>query len=274
MADHIKPSKDELKANALKLVEEAEKLPKEPEEPKEPETPVVDPEPTPTPPPVEDKPKEEEKPETEKKTPELKERYRQSTREAQVLRNQIVKRDEAVEQATNLPQPTEEEMTVIYPEWDVMDEVQRRMAIKTELSERRTSLIHKATMAGKDITTWYTKVDKFIDDPKTLLATPELEGKQEDFKMYATKETHRGADFEVLVKAFLFDFEKEDAANKLKNKGEMFPKGSGGPAIKDETKPNKVTFAQLKTLRISNYSEYKKINKLIKEGKMVMESVE
>lgn len=272
MPDHIKPTKEELKANALKLAEEAEKLPKV-EEPKEPEAPVVEPEPTPTPPPVEEKPKEEEKPEPDKK-PELKERYRQSTREAQVLRNQIVKRDEAVEQAANLPPPTEEEMVKIYPEWDVMDEVQRRMAIKTELSERRTSLIHKATMAGKDITAWYSKVDKFIDDPKTLLSTPQLEGKQEDFKMYATKETHRGADFEVLVKAFLFDFEKEVSANKLKNKGEMFPNGSGGPPIKDETKPKAVTFAQLKTLRISNYNEYKKINKLIKEGKMVMESVE
>ena len=272
MPDHIKPSKEELKANALKLAEEAEKLPKEPEEPKEPETPAVDPVSTPTTPPVEEEPKEEEK-EPEKK-PDLKERYRQSTREAQVLRNQVVKRDEAVEQAANLPQPTEDEMVSIYPEWDVMDEVQRRMAIKTELSERRTSLIHKATMAGKDITAWYDKVDKFIDDPKTLLSTPQLEGKQEDFKMYATKETHRGADFEVLVKAFLFDFEKEESASKLKNKGEMFPKGSGGPSIKDETKPNKVTFAQLKTLRISNYSEYKKVNKLIKKGKMVMESVE
>lgn len=275
MADkklHVKPTKEELAANALKLAEEAEKLPEEDEE----ETPVEPPKEEPK----EEKPVEEvkveekpaEKPLVEEKKeekPEIdyKQKYRESTRESQVLSSKNRKYNEAVDEAAGLPEPTDEEMSLASPDWDVLSDFEKRIAKDTELNKRRFDLIHKASLVGKDIAAWNDKVDGYVDDPKTLIANPELEGKQEEFKIFASKQTRRGAPLEDLVKAFLFDVEK---TAKPVNKGSMFPSGSAGPATPDDGKPKKISASEAINIRKNNYDEFKR---LLKAGQIETEVV-
>lgn len=278
---HVKPSKEELKANALKAVEELEK----PE--------VVEP-PVETPEPIKEEVKEEPKEEVveekeeekeevveeekeedkkeEKEVVDYKKRYVDSTRGAQALLEEKKETIKALEEGKNIPVPTDDEMTVIYPDWDVMSDSEKRLAVKTELADRRFDLLYKASEKGKSITEWHGAVDKFIDNPKTLINYPELEGKQDEFKVYATKPTYKNADFHLIVKSFLFDNEKVKAT-KPKNDGAMFPKGTAGPTVKDNP-TNTISLQELTNIRNSNYKLYKEKLTAIKKGTLQMEAIE
>lgn len=277
---HVKPTKEELKANALKAVEELEK-------PEVVEPPIETPEPPKEE--VKEEPKEEKVEEVveevkeevkeevveekeDKPVVDYKKKYVDSTRGAQALLEKDKQMNEAIDQASQLPTPTDEEMTAIYPDWDVMSDSEKRVAVKTELSERKFELLHKASVVNKSITEWHGAVDKFIENPKTMINYPELEGKQDEFKVYATKPTYKNADFHLIVKSFLFDNEKVKAA-KPKNEGGMFPKGTAGPTVKDNP-TNTISLQELTNIRNSNYKMYKEKLAAIKKGTLQMEAIE
>ena len=273
---HVKPSKEELKANALKAVEEIEKID---------ETPTETPETTPAPEepkeeikeevvePVEEVKEEvEEKKEEEKPIVDYKKKYVDSTRGAHDLLEEQKETNKALEEGKNIPAPTDEEMTVIYPDWDVMSDSEKRLAVKTEVADRRFDLLYKASEKSKSNTEWHGAVDKFIENPKTMINYPELEGKQDEFKVYAAKPTYKNADFHLIVKSFLFDNEKVKAA-KPKNEGSMFPKGTAGPTVKDNP-TNTISLQELTNIRNSNYKMYKEKLAAIKKGTLQMESIE
>lgn len=277
---HVKPSKEELKANALKAAEEFEKIDETPKETPEPTPPTEEPkeeqkeevkEEV-----VEEAPKEETPPEVkeeeEKEVVDYKKKYVDSSRGAQALLEKDKQMNDAIDKASQLPPPTDEEMTVIYPDWDVMSDSEKRVAIKTELADRKFELLHKASVANKSITEWHGAVDKFIENPKTMINYPELEGKQEEFRIYAAKPTYKNADFHLIVKSFLFDNEKVKAS-KPKNEGSMFPKGTAGPTVKDNP-TNTISLQELTNIRNSNYKLYKEKLALIKKGTLQMEAIE
>jgi hypothetical protein len=267
---HIKPTKAELEEGIKKATEEVEKeLEVKEEIPKEdtPTPPSSEPEKeTPSEPPPSKK-KKEEKPEID-----YKKQYIASTREAKVLYSKDKAMNQAIEQANALHEPTDKEMIASIPDWDVLSDFEKRLAKDTELNKRQMKVLHQASQAGKPIAEWYDKVDKFIEDPKTLIANPDLEGKQEEFRMFASKETRRGVDFEDLVKAFLYDIGQEEA-KKPKNKDEMFPRGSGGPSTKEES-GNKISTEEMTRIRESNYKLYKEKLKQIKAGTLELEPIE
>ena len=274
---HVKPTKAELEANALKAAAEFEKEETPVETPKE----EVKEEPTPEvevkkEKVVEEQPeqevaKEEPKEEVvEEKVVDYKKKYVDSTRGAQALLEKDKQMNEAIETAASLPAPTDEEMTAIYPDWDVMSDSEKRVATRSEMADRKFELLHKASSANKSTTEWYGAVDKFIDNPKTMINYPALEGKQDEFKMYAAKPTYKNADFHLIVKSFLFDTAK---TVKPKSTGEMFPKGTAGPTVND--KPNNtIGIQELTNIRNSNYKLYKEKLALIKKGTLQMEAIE
>lgn len=285
MPKHIKPTKEELEANALRALEEAEALEQEenkdkpelptelpeeeiPEKIDEEDLPKLDEEeeeeetPTPEVKPVVDPVKPEEESEEDKT---YKEKFSNSTREAQILYSKNKKTTELLEQASQLPEPTEEELKAVYKDWDVMGDFERQMAKDSLIGKRYREFIANGTKEFKDIDAWVSKVDEFIDDPATLVKIPELEGKQDEFKAFANKPTRRGVDFEDLVSAFLFDASKNV---KLKNKGSMFEQGTGGPNDKPSNAPKKLTADQGSALRKQNYRlwlQYSKAGKIDSE---------
>lgn len=265
--NHVKPEKEELEANALKAAAEAEAMMEE--EKKKNEVP-----------PVEDSPKEEvvedkqeisedEKPEEKKEevpaTDDYKKKFIASSKEALIIRSANKKIEDAVDKASTLPEPTEEELKKEYPDYLDMTPTEQMFAKKTYVNERRFALIHDATKEGRGLKEWSDKVETFIEDPKNLIAYPDLEGKEDDFKIFALKETRRGIDFQDLVGSFLFESGKKPTVKKPA----MFDTGTGGDNEKAKPKTDKISLEQARQLRNTDYNKYKE---LLRDGKIDLDT--
>lgn len=259
MADHVKPSKEELKANMEAAAAALETLP--PEEPVV-ETPVIE---TATEESIVETPKEkpsEEEIVIEPEKEDFRKRYADSTREAQQLAFKNKELNRAIEDAAGVPLPTEDELRKEYSEWEEMTPTEQRLASDNFQNKRKFELIHGATEKFKQVDEWNEKVDEFITDPKALIAHPELEGKIDDFKMFASKPSRRGWDFEDVVLAF----NGEVAKNKpLPKKGKMFETGVGGNKEPAKADDGKLSVDEGRKLM---KTDYKKYVQLLKEHKI------
>lgn len=287
MAKHVKPTKEQL----LKGIEDSKKKLKELEK----NPPALSPTPTPTPTPTPSatpsptptaspsatpsptataspsatpspsyslsasasvspsKPPKEDELEKERK------KSRASSREAQVLYSRTKKYDEAVEEAEAVQLPDDKTMQEKYgkDDWEGMSSGQQLLAKEAWVSNKRFEIMSKVSKEGKDIQEWNKKVDKFIEDPKTLNKYKELEGKQDEFKEFCSKPTRRGLDFEDLVLAFNGELAKNPPK---KNKGKMFERGVGGDK-RNRPKPNDgtLTAAQGRALMKTDYKKWKQL---------------
>jgi hypothetical protein len=257
--DNRKPKskiKEDLKKiEDLKIDEPPKETPiEEPEETPE-ETPVVEE--------VEEEPvKEEPEKESTKEEPiiDYKEKFVASTREAQVLSAKNKKLVEIIDQASELPEPTGEELMADYPDWEVLSEFERKIAKDNLLNKRKFNLVHQAVQEAKKIDEWVDKVDKFVEEVSASGKYPELEGKEIAFTRFCLKPTRRGVDFEDLAKAFLFDLAPPE-----KHKGSLLETGTGGPK---ELKPKEYTSEEISRIRTKDHRRYRR---LIKEGKIKIE---
>lgn len=200
-------------------------------------------------------PESEEKPkEDAPEDNDLKKRYTESTREAQKLFSDKVKINEAIEQGKNLPEPTEEEMKVKYGEWDIMSDIEKRLAKDTYISTRRLELIDQASQESRDIQKWHEKVDSFIDNPENIIKHPALDGREDDFKIFAADKLSRGVAFEILVPAFI---QAQAGKQPVAHKGKSFETGASGGQDRPKPKDGKISLATAEALKSSNYSKYK-----------------
>jgi len=256
--NHKKPSREELEAARLLALEELDKPPEPtPSEP-EPSTPAPS-EPAPSEPaPSEPEPT----PSEPAPSPDYKEKYRGSTREALVQKAGRDALHEAIKTADGLSEPTEDEMTKVYSDWEIMSETEQKLAKNGYINDRRFELINTANKVGQDLDDWIKKVEDFSADPKVLVENTDLEGKEEQFRAFSITPSRRGVPLEDLLKAFLYDATKQVKTNKGKK---MFEKGSGGPGIKPKENDGKISMAEAETLRETNYDEYKK---LVRAGKV------
>lgn len=255
MSDHIQPTKEQLKE---KLKADITALSLEPEK-KE----------TPPPPPSEgDSSKEKEQPEKkeaqtppeskEKPSEDLeekhwKEKFSKSSQEALVLNMKNKEMNKALENAASLPEPTEDELKKEFPEWEDMTATEKRLAKSNLHNERKFGAIQGATHKFKQVDEWVKQVDTFVDDPRTLIAHPELEGKTEEFKLFSEKPTRIGMDFEDLLLAFSGEVAKNKPAPK---KGAMFEVGSAGTNDKPGIKDDKISVEEGANLRKTDYKRY------------------
>jgi len=178
--------------------------------------------------------------------------YNQSSKEALAL----AAKNKKYEQISEILAPPEEELKAEYPDWDELSETNKKIALDNMWNNKRFAVINEINIQSKDADKWEKQVGDFVTDPKVLAANPELEGKTEEFKTFATKPTRRGVDMEDLVLAFLGDFAKNKAAPK---KGKMFETGSaGGAARNPKPKDNKISLEDAKKLMDTNYKEYKR----------------
>jgi len=200
--------------------------------------------------------KEEETSEEEEVEPSkelYKKKFSASSREAQKIaaKNRVI--NKALADAEDVPEPTEEELQVEFPDWDVMSDTEKVFAKETVISRNWRKTIAQAKEQASKIEKWNESVEDFIDDPVTLTDNPKLEGKTEEFKAFATTEANNSVPFKILVSAFLHDH----TTSKPNNKGRMFERGSGGPNDKPTPKSDKITLEEARKLRETNYSKYK-----------------
>ncbi len=207
-----------------------------------------------------EEPHEDIKEEVAKQDVDYKKKFVESTREAQILYAKNAKIYDAVDKANSLPEPTEEELRVANPEWDDMSVIEKRLATDNLKYKRSLDLLGTVTKESKELETWHKTVDTFVEDPKSLINYPDLEGKVEEFKEFASKKSRKGVDFDTLVGKFLYDISQ----SKPKHKGEMFPTGSGGAKEKPKVS-DKVSMETALNIRDTNYNEYVR---LLKAGKI------
>lgn len=200
----------------------------------------------------------EETPEPEQVDPEaeLKKKLSASARENQKIlaKNRLM--NQAVDEAKDIPEPTDEEMELEYTEWDLMDVVSKKLAKEAVVSKRFRERISQAREQSSKIEKWGEEVDKYVDNPQTFLDNPLLEGKQEEFKLFAIEESNNSVPFKILVNAFLFE---QSTKKQPAKKGKMFETGSGGPNDNPKPKGDKISLAESELLRKTNYNKYKEM---------------
>ncbi len=159
-------------------------------------------------------------------------------------------------EADELPEPTEEDLEKEYSDWDLMTDIEKGLAKETLISRNWRQKISQAKEQATKIEKWNDSVEAFVGDPKTLIDNPELEGKAEEFKVFATEEDNNSVPFKILVSAFLHD----QSTKKVSNKGRMFERGSGGPNDKPKPKDGKISLEDARKLRETNYDLWKEKN--------------
>jgi hypothetical protein len=256
MVKHVKPTNEELEANMNKALDEAEALKSKPHPEKMEEKPEK---------PLKPEEKMEEKPE-KKEDIDYKKKFVESSKESLILHAKNKKISEALERATLVKEPTEEELRKEYTDWDVMGEFEKKMAKDSLINSRRFSVISEIAEENKNLEAWQSKVDGFIDDPAILNKYPELDGREDEFRLFATKPTRKGVDFEDLVSAFLYSLDREVKPSKKK---QMFEEGSAGPN-NSKPKSDKISMEEGRQLR---NSDYKKWSELVKKGMIEMEEL-
>lgn len=269
--DHVKPTPEELEAQAKAAIEEAEKLAAETptEEEEEVVTPEVEVEAESEEAPNEEQGQDEEQEDAQADPSEaakdkLKSKLSASARENQKIyaKNRII--NQALVEADGIPEPTEEEMVKEYDDWDVMSETERKFAKETIISRNWRKVISQAKEQATKIEKWNESVETYVDDPATLVDNPELEGKVDDFRTFATEDSNNSVPFNILVSAFLH----EQSKNKTSNKGKMFERGSGGPNDKPQIKSDKISLEEARQLKANDYPAW--VAK-VKAGKIDLE---
>jgi len=250
MANHVKPSKEELQRNMNASLEKLKALPSTPEPtliepPSALETP---------PPPVPPAPPAPGNIDWETK-------YKESTREAQIMGYKNKEINKAMEDANSIVPPTDEEMKAVYSNFDELDPVMKDLARENQLNKKRFEVLKQATDKFKQVDDWSNKVNDYLDNPQTLIDHPELEGKIEEFKLFVSKPSRRNVDFEDLILAFSGELSKIVTLKK----GQMFEQGTPGPSTPPTPSSNKLTLAQAAQLR---KTDYKKFLELLRAGKV------
>ncbi len=278
MANHTKPTQEELDEEIRKAQELIDQEDSEPdpepeedeEEVEEEELPNLDDDEDEEETPDEEEEDEEEEDETPdpkpepKKDPDKKEedvdyeqKFKESSREAQVIALSKKQLEEQIDEAQNMPEPTESELRAEFAEWESLSDFEKRMAKDNFHNKRINSKIreirNQQKQAQAKITERETEIESFVIQPDISKRFPNLKGKEEDFKKFATKPTRLTLDLEDLVKLFLFD---QPVKTVIKHKGKMFETGSGGANGKPKPSDGKLTPGQGEQLRKRDYKKY------------------
>jgi len=226
---------------------------------------------TPIPPKVEEKKENEpakpavapEAPKTGTSEVDYKDKFSASTRRNQIVESQLVELQKVLGDVTRQEVPSDEEMKNADPDWDFRSDYEKNNARKMVVLERRQGKILTTLHSISQDSQAAEKISNFI------ASEPRLKGKEEDFYKFATNPKNKGAEIDVLLRAFLFDVKDEKPAPELP-KEEHAPTlergGSSGGSEKVQPKePNTFTSEEARQLRVSDQKKY---NELVRSGKL------
>ena len=185
-----------------------------------------------------------------------KKKFIESSKEAQILNEKVKQLNKKVGEVSKRETPTEEELKGIYPNWDIdYSPAEQEILKKNLILERRVNNLHQTISQIEEEKGWGKSLDNFIEKTKILDKYSGLKGKKEEFRKFCQKPTHKGIDFEVLAKAFLYETPSKPKQD-IK-KGQLVERGSGGPKTPQKSKG--YTPEDLATLRKTDYKKYKKV---------------
>jgi hypothetical protein len=174
------------------------------------------------------------------------EKFSESTRENQIISARNKELEGRIRELTN--QPTDSELRAAFPDWEFMDENAKRSSRMAFEAKRATEKLQLEREQERAEQTWNRDLEAAIT------AHPELDGKEREFKEFASQTTHKGAPMQVLVDAFLHKIGSVPPnPNPLTPRQGLEP-GSGGP--RGPEKPKVLSGEELKLLRKTDEKAY------------------
>jgi hypothetical protein len=175
-------------------------------------------------------------------------KFAESTREAQILAGQLEnERRKNSQELTK--EPTDSDLQAAFPEWEVMTDTEKRLARETFSAKRIATSLQQKDQEREAANAWNTDLEL------TIAKNPSLLGKEQAFKTFANKPTHRGAPLETLVSAFLFESSSSPSPAPISTPRPGLLPGNGGP--RGSEKPKSLSGDELKQLRQSDEKAYK-----------------
>lgn len=206
------------------------------------------------------------KPPEKQPLPDVEERLAEQRREATILNEKNKQLSDAFKRANEIKEPTEEELQQAARrdgfDWEDLTMFERSQFKKNFLNEQRLSILNEVGSKVSNIDQWAQSVDKYLDDNEINQTNKQLIGKEQAFRSFAMKESHRGASMDLLVSAFLHDL----PATPKKPSGSLMLTRTGGERI--EKKNNLQDAEYVQSLRKTNPKEY---NRLVAKGKIQIE---
>lgn len=234
--------------------------PEETQEPAaiEPQIDSTEPETPETPPSVEP---EQPTPEPEPQAPDpYEQKFKESAREAQIIRERNKDLEAQISVLTNNLPPTEEELRRRFPEWDKLDDYNKRI-VRGQVANEKTAQATQKMLADMAAERRWNE-----DYAKAVKSNPKLLGREDEFKAYAKKPTHRNAPLDVLVRSFLYELSAQPtqpatpAAPQDARPGRPgLESGSGGP--KTAPKTNKIGLEEARRIRETDHKRYMQLLK-------------
>jgi hypothetical protein len=183
-----------------------------------------------------------------------KDKFVASQRES-ILNNERVKVAESrIEQLTKQDSPTDEAMRQLYPEWDNLDEYNKRVLVRQETIAMQNARMISEQQELRDRQRLDDELDNVVD------TNPKLKGKEAEFKRFARNPKNRGIAVDVLAKAFLYDGSDDESVPPAPvSKSAALPTGSGGP--REPLKPKKISLEEAKIIRQTDNKRYMELAK-------------
>lgn len=186
----------------------------------------------------------------------FKEKFVHSQRESILNAERVKAANARIESLTKQDTPTDEAMRQLFPEWDNLDDYNKRVLIRQETIAMQNAATRKEQQDILARQRLEDEVESVMDDPKFS----KLKGREAEFKRFALKPANRGLSAEVIAKAFLFDAEDKTPQPTLEPTpmpNEALPTGSGGP--RTPLKPKKISIEDAAEIRKTDYKRYKEL---------------
>jgi hypothetical protein len=188
--------------------------------------------------------------------PDYKQKFVDSQREAILLNERNRVKEAQIETLTKQDTPTDEAMRQLYPEWDGLDEYNKRVLIRTETIAMQNAATRKEQQDILARQRLEDEIEPVMDDPKFS----KLKGHESEFKRFALRPANRGLSAEVIAKAFLFDANEEAppvAGDPPPQPREALPTGSGG--LRGPIKPKKISLEEAAQIRKTDHKRYNEL---------------
>lgn len=180
-----------------------------------------------------------------------KEKFVASQRESILNHERVKVANSRIEQLTKQDTPTDEAMRQLYPEWDQLDDYNKRVLVRQET----IAMQQARTLAKQQEIEERQRLDEQLEDViENSQYAPKLKGKEAEFKRFAKRKENLGINAEVLAKAFLYDGSDVDPITPTQPapKPEGLPAGNGGP--REPLKPKKISLEEAANIRKTDFT--------------------
>lgn len=188
-----------------------------------------------------------------------KDKFVQSQREAILLNERNKQKEAQLSKLTSKDTPTDDEMRSLYSWWDNpdVDQATRDYYLERTQVDRRLKATESLAQTALQKLEFSEKLDDFVEEPPQEFS--KLKGKEAEFKRFAKRKDNIGLPLETLAKAFLFDASEDAPPVHTPVKTPGLENGTGGP--RQAPKPKKISLADAKALRETNFEEYRRLSK-------------